>query len=210
MFTGIVEEVGQIISTTPTKLSIKCSKVLDDVKVGDSIAVNGVCLTVTSFDKEKFSADVSYETKKVTTLNRLNNGDNVNLERALLANSRFGGHIVSGHVDCVGKLTKLEQNNEFYKFEIEFPSSEYSQYYVKKGSISVDGISLTIADTYNDTVSVAVIPHTFKNTNLCFRKIGDYVNIEFDILSKYVEKNFLIKYNKSNITEDFLKDNGFM
>lgn len=209
MFTGIVEELGQVSDIRDNSISVSCKKILSDIKIGDSIAVDGVCLTVTSFNASGFVADVSYETKRVTKLANLKNYDPVNLERALLLSSRLGGHIVSGHVDCVAEVYNLASKGDFYELKIKVPDG-FSQYYVKKGSITIDGISLTIADISNNIINVAVIPHTYEATNLSSLKKGDAVNIEFDILAKYVEKNLLMNDNKNNITMDFLEENGFV
>ena len=209
MFTGIVEEIGHINSVNNDSISISCKKILEDINIGDSIAVNGVCLTVISFDNSSFNADVSYETMRVTKLGDLQVNDSVNLERAMLATSRFGGHIVSGHIDCVGKILNINKNGNFYELNISIPDGN-AQYIIKKGSITVDGISLTIYDLTNNSVKIAVIPHTFENTNLKTLKANSFVNIEFDILGKYVEKKLLMNDNKSNITENFLKENGFI
>ena len=203
MFTGIVEEIGHINSVNNDSISVSCKKILEDINIGDSIAVNGVCLTVTSFDNSSFNADVSYETMRVTKLGDLQVNDSVNLERAMLATSRFGGHIVSGHIDCVGKILNINKNGNFYELNISIPDGN-AQYIIKKGSITVDGISLTIYDLTNNSVKIAVIPHTFENTNLKTLKANSFVNIEFDILGKYVEKKLLMNDNKSNITENFL------
>lgn len=209
MFTGIVEEIGHINSVNNDSISVSCKKILEDINIGDSIAVNGVCLTVTLFDNSSFNADVSYETMRVTKLGDLQVNDSVNLERAMLATSRFGGHIVSGHIDCVGKILNINKNGNFYELNISIPDGN-AQYIIKKGSITVDGISLTIYDLTNNSVKIAVIPHTFENTNLKTLKANSFVNIEFDILGKYVEKKLLMNDNKSNITENFLKENGFI
>lgn len=210
MFTGIVEEIGLIKYISDDSIFVLCDKILEDINIGDSIAVDGVCLTVTQYDSTGFLADVSYETRKVTKLFNLQANDKVNLERAMSLASRFGGHIMSGHVDCVGVVEKLRRNNSFYDLTVKLPTKEFAKYFVKKGSIAIDGISLTIAECADNRVSVAVIPHTFENTNMLAYKTGDSVNVEFDILAKYVEKNLLMNDNKSNITEDFLKANGFV
>ena len=210
MFTGIVEEIGLIKYISEDSIFVLCDKILEDINIGDSIAVDGVCLTVTQFDANGFWADVSYETRKVTKLFNLKCEDKVNLERAMTLASRFGGHIISGHVDCVGKINSINKNNGFYELAINLQTKEFSKYFVKKGSIAIDGISLTIADCTNDTISIAVIPHTYENTIMSTYKENDSINIEFDILAKYVEKNLLMNDNKSNITEDFLKANGFV
>lgn len=208
MFTGIVEEIGKIQAVRNNKIEVVCSKVLEDLQIGDSVAVNGVCLTVTSFNNKSFEADVSPETFNVTSLRNLKIGDSVNLERAMPANGRFGGHIVSGHIDGFGKIKSIVNDKTFYNFEIEIDDKE-SKYVVKKGSIAVNGISLTVAEIKNNLVSIAVIPHTYKNTNLHCLKSGDFVNIESDIMAKYVEKFLLTRDNKSNIDMDFLCRNGF-
>lgn len=208
MFTGIVEETGKIKAITDSSICISASKVLEDTKIGDSIAVNGVCLTVTDIRQNEFNADISQETLKVTALSELKNGSNVNLERALTLSSRLGGHIVSGHIDTVGKIYSISQEKEFYNISIEFPN-EFKKYVVKKGSITINGISLTIAQENENIVTIAIIPHTYNNTVLKDLKTGSNVNIEFDILAKYVEKNLSTK-NNSNISVDFLQRNGFV
>ena len=210
MFTGIVEEVGLIKEISSNSLSICCSKILSDIKLGDSIAVNGVCLTVTDFGSTFFNADISKETYSVTNFSELKPNESVNLERAMSMNTRFGGHIVTGHIDCVACVNSIQKYEDFCNLEIILPSNLFEKYIVKKGSITVDGVSLTIADCSDVCVKLALIPHTSENTIIKSYKNGTKVNIEFDILAKYVEKNFLTKYNKSNITEDFLKNNGFM
>ncbi len=208
MFTGIIEETGVIQSITSNSISIQCEKVLENTKVGDSIAVNGVCLTVTQLKESSFLADVSPETFKVTMLGELQKGDCVNLERALLLSDRLGGHIVSGHIDTVGLISNLSKNNDFYDLMVNF-DSKYKKYIVKKGSISINGISLTIAECGDNFVTIAVIPHTFENTALKMLNKGKNVNVEFDILAKYVEKN-LLSADNSNITMNFLERNGFV
>ncbi|MBR3889201.1 riboflavin synthase [bacterium] len=208
MFTGIVEETGKIKAITNSSICISASKVLEDTKIGDSIAVNGVCLTVTDLKQNEFNADISQETLKVTALSELKSGSNVNLERALTLSSRLGGHIVSGHIDTVGKIYSISQEKEFYNISIEFPN-EFKKYVAKKGSITINGISLTIAEENENIVTIAIIPHTYNNTALKDLKTGSNVNIEFDILAKYVEKNLSTK-NNSNISVDFLQRNGFV
>ena len=208
MFTGIVEEVGKITAVTRNQISVECYKILDDVNLGDSVAVNGVCLTVVNFSDKGFIADVSPETFSVTALNNLKSGDYVNLERAMPANGRFGGHIVSGHVDGIGKIVGINPNKGFYDVKIEL-MNENSKYVIKKGSITVNGISLTVADTERNFVTIAVIPHTFENTNLKWLKSGAFVNIEVDILAKYIEKFLSTSDNRSGIDIDFLQRNGF-
>ena len=197
MFTGIVEEIGYIKSFDGRKLVVECSKVLENTQLGDSIAIDGCCQTVVSIGENVFSADVSSETLRITK--GFKAGTRVNLERALTPTTRMGGHIVQGHVDGVAKYLGD------MKFEIP---QELDRYIVYKGSITVNGVSLTVSKNEGYTFSVAIIPHTLVNTNLKDLKFGDSVNIETDILGRYVEK-FLSLKNNSNITEDFLKENGF-
>lgn len=206
MFTGIVEELGKIQKITSDRITIECCSVLENTKLGDSISVNGVCLTVTSLFNNSFTADISLETLKMTTLESLKSGDFVNLERAMSANGRFGGHIVSGHIDGMGKFLSANKNNEL-KFELP---QEISKYVIKKGSIAINGISLTIAEVAGNEITLAIIPHTLENTNLKYLKSGDFVNIEIDMLAKYVEKFLSTVNNKSNITMDLLQENGFL
>ena len=206
MFTGIIEETGKILSITERKIVIGCSLVLEGSKTGDSIAVNGVCLTLTDKNSASFSADISPETYRVTALGYLKPGSIVNLERALPVNGRFGGHIVLGHIDGTAKVKNIKRNNDFYDFEIEFSGCDAL---VSKGSVAIDGISLTIAEIQGSLINLAIIPHTYENTSLKYLKIGDYVNIETDILAKYVEKFLLTSDNKSRINLDFLQRNGF-
>lgn len=207
MFTGIIEEIGEISSITKSTITIKSKTVLEDAKLGDSIAVNGVCLTIVNLKKDEFTANVSEETFKITNFSELKSGDFVNLERALSLSSRLGGHIVTGHIDTVGEIVSIINKNEFYDLSVKFDKN-FENYVVKKGSITINGISLTIADINNNSVSVAIIPHTFNNTILNTLKSKDSVNIEFDILAKYVEKNLSTKNN--SITMNFLEENGFV
>lgn len=206
MFTGIVEETGKIQFVTDRKVVIKCQKILEDAKIGDSIAVNGVCLTITHINKDTFSADISPETFKVAC--KLNLGNTVNLERAMLANGRFGGHIVSGHVDGVAKIVELKNNGDFYDLRLELSENE-SKYVIRKGSITVNGISLTIAKVESGLINLAIIPHTYENTCLKELKIGDFVNVEVDMMAKYIEKFLSTSDNRSRIDFDFLQRNGF-
>lgn len=209
MFTGIIEEIGKIERISDNRISVLCQNVIEDSKVGDSISVNGVCLTVCNINNNGFSADISQETMKVTDLGDLKAGDFVNLERAMPANGRFGGHIVSGHIDGRGKCNNINKIGEFYSLEIEL-SSECAKYAVKKGSISVNGISLTIAEVNKNIITIAVIPHTFENTNLKYLKKDKFVNIEVDIYAKYIEKFLSTDNNKTGIDSEFLHENGFL
>lgn len=212
MFTGIVEETGSIVSikklSNGAVLTVGCKTVIEGTKIGDSIALNGACQTVTSLTDESFDVFSSYETLKLTTLGKLTPGSKVNLERALRLSDRLGGHIVSGHIDGVGTLISSVQIGDSHKMTFSFPD-ELQKQIVKKGSIAVDGVSLTVADADSATFSTAVIPHTFKNTLLNDLLPGSAVNIETDILGKYVEKFLLSENNKSNITAEFLLRNGF-
>jgi len=208
MFTGIIEELGKIQEIKSNKITVECGTVIEDAKLGDSIAVNGVCLTVTTLLPKGFTADVSPETFKVTALENLHKGDFVNLERAMKADGRFGGHMVSGHIDGKGKYLDCKKQGDFYELNIELPF-EQSKYVVKKGSIAINGISLTVAEIDNNVISLAIIPHTFENTNLKTLKFGDYVNIEVDIVAKYIEKFLSTSDNKSRIDLKFLQEHGF-
>ncbi len=213
MFTGIIEEIGVVkdlkIISDNAKIYIDCKKVLEDTKIGDSIAINGVCQTVVDISQTGFSAEVSKETLDVTNFSSLKSGDKVNLERALTLNERIGGHLVSGHVDNVAKFISAQKINDFYNMEFEV-AEETAKYIVKKGSVTINGISLTVADIQNKKVTIAVIPHTFENTNLSCLIKGQNVNVETDVFAKYIEKFLLNERTTSIITEDFLKENGFM
>ena len=194
MFTGIIEETGRVINITKNsnsvKLKINCAKVLENISLGDSVAVNGVCLTAVNFGADYFEADVSHETLLKSSLKNISTGAVLNLERALTLSSRLGGHLVQGHVEATGILINITKYGEFYKVFIEYPN-ELDKYIVEKGSIAIDGISLTVVNVVNNTFEVAVIPHTFENTNLKYRKNGDIINLETDIIARYVEKMIL-------------------
>lgn len=208
MFTGIIEEKGKVQGISKEQIAIECVVVLEGAKLGDSIAVNGVCLTVIEITSRGFTADVSPETFNVTSLGSLKTGDIVNLERAMSANGRFGGHIVSGHIDGKGKFLSCVKQGGFYELNIEL-TSELSKYVIRKGSIAIDGISLTIAGVNGNYINVAVIPHTYENTNLKNLKNGDFVNIEVDMVAKYIEKFLSTGDNKSRISLEFLQEHGF-
>lgn len=208
MFTGIIEEIGKILSITEREICIEAKNVLENTKIGDSIAVNGVCLTVRNILKNAFSADISPETYRVTSFSQQQSGSYVNLERAVLAGGRFGGHIVSGHVDGIGKIKNLSKDCNSYNLEILLDDSD-SKYVVKKGSIAVNGTSLTVAEIRKNKITIAIIPHTYENTSLKYLKHGDFVNIETDILAKYIEKILSTTDNKIGISMDFLRENGF-
>ncbi len=215
MFTGIVEEVGQIKkierNTVSAKLSIEADKVLQEVKEGDSIAVNGICLTVTSFTKNSFTADVMHETMNRTTLGKLKENSPVNLERALSVMGRFGGHMVSGHIDGRGKIIGIEKDDNAVLFTIE-TTEKILRYIVEKGSIAINGISLTVARVDRKNFTVSVIPHTLRVTSLESFQKGDEVNLENDIVGKYIEKLLGLscpEKKESTLTMDFLIKNGF-
>ncbi|MDD5408567.1 MAG: riboflavin synthase [Candidatus Omnitrophica bacterium] len=187
MFTGIVEELGKVKRVMRQGrvmvLEILALKTLQDARVGDSIAVNGVCLTVTSFNKDLFSFEVMAETSEKTNLGLLRAGEKVNLERSLRLGDKVSGHFVTGHIDCLGLIRRKGLRNGNLAFEIAIPAS-FIRYYLPKGSISLDGISLTLADRRTNLISVFVIPHTLKNTTLGFKGPSDKLNVEFDILAK--------------------------
>lgn len=212
MFTGIIEEIGQITSIQATAdaiaLTVQASKVLEDVQLGDSIAVNGVCLTVTTFTSKSFTADVMPETIDATSLRSLKRGSVVNLERAMASNGRFGGHIVSGHVDGVGTLLRKTPKGNAVYVDIQLPK-ELAVQCIHKGSICVDGISLTIFNVTDTSVTVSLIPHTYAETILSKKQVGDIVNIECDLFGKYVQHFMAQRQATSNISRDFLTQHGF-
>ncbi|MEC1569922.1 riboflavin synthase subunit alpha [Bacillus spizizenii] len=215
MFTGIIEETGTIESMKKAghsmALTIKCSKILEDVHLGDSIAVNGICLTVTDFTKNQFTVDVMPETVKATSLNDLSKGSKVNLERAMAANGRFGGHFVSGHVDGTAEITRIEEKSNAVYYDVKMDPS-LTKTLVLKGSITVDGVSLTIFGLTEDTVTISLISHTISETTFSEKTIGSKVNIECDMIGKYMYR-FLHKANENKtqqtITKAFLSENGF-
>ncbi|MBP7185618.1 MAG: riboflavin synthase [Ruminococcus sp.] len=214
MFTGIIEEVGTVKavqhSGSNSFIRIEAKKVLEDVHLGDSIAVNGVCLTVTHFDSTTFQADVMNETLSRSSLGSLRNGSPVNLERAMAAGGRFGGHIVSGHIDGTGTVSDIRNDGIAVWYTIS-ANADILRYIVEKGSIAIDGISLTVAKVTDDSFSVSIIPHTASVTILGTKKAGDIVNLENDIVGKYVEK--LMKptqAQKNGLTMETLAKNGFI
>lgn len=219
MFTGIIEEVGTIRSLpsggSAGSLRIGARTVLDKTKIGDSIAVNGVCLTVTTLLSDGFTADVMPETLRRSNLGLLKIGDHVNLERAMAADGRFGGHIVSGHIDGVGTITGIRKEENAVWITITPPAS-IMELIVEKGSITIDGVSLTVAAVTSDTFSVSIIPHTRACTSLLDKKKGDQVNLENDIIGKYVKRLLGGPIQSANdapkesrITEEFLREHGF-
>lgn len=204
MFTGIIEEVGKIKNISKTSsgilFTISADKVLRDCNIGDSIAVNGICLTVTKFDNESFTVDVMNETVRKTTLYKLTQNSYVNLERAMLANSRFGGHIVSGHIDGTGTISDIKKDGIAFIYKIN-TTKEITKYIINKGSITIDGISLTVVIVSDTSFTVSIIPHTMTVTNLGKKKIGDMVNLENDCIAKYVEKMLDNKQEKKSLLE---------
>lgn len=217
MFTGIVEEIGSILEikkgVSSAILTIRAKKVLENTKIGDSIAVNGVCLTVTKMTTETFQADVMAETLRRSSLGELGRGSEVNLERAMAADGRFGGHIVSGHIDGVGHIASLIPEDNAVWLEVETPE-ELLKYIIQKGSIAIDGVSLTVAKLTDHSFSISMIPHTAQETTLLNKKIGQKVNLENDIIGKYVER--LMGYQEasskksSSLTMSMLAENGFL
>jgi len=217
MFTGIVEEMGAVASIEPTlagtRLTVLASTVLGDLKVGDSISVSGTCLTVVSKNEQSFAVEVSPETLSITTLGRLTGGAPVNLERAMKLNERIGGHLVAGHVDAVGRVRSRRQEGNATVFVIEAPH-EVLRYCVHKGSVTVDGISLTINDVTDHSFSVAIIPHTAAVTTLGLKQVEDEVNLESDLIGKFVER--LLQQRSASpkpapvIDNDYLRKHGLL
>ncbi len=214
MFTGIIEELGKIAAldrhASGAKIKIAAKIVCEGTNEGDSIAINGVCLTALEVKKDSFTADVSQETLNKSTLGKLNIGAKVNLERAVTPSTRLGGHIVQGHVDSRGKFVSAKQIGDFWTVRIGFPK-EIGQYLVYKGSVSVEGISLTIAELKSDYFEIAVIPKTWELTNLSSLKSGDEVNLEADVIAKYVERILLCgKAESGEITIEKMQKSGFV
>ena len=212
MFTGIIEEIGKVLGiqkgTNSAVLSVQASEITEDVRIGDSVAVNGVCLTVTSISSNGFTADVMHETLNRSSLGNLRIGKPVNLERAMAANGRFGGHIVSGHIDGTGTVSDIRRDDNALWYTIKTPLP-ILRYIIEKGSIAIDGISLTVARVYQDSFSVSIIPHTASFTTLSSRRVGDSVNLENDCIGKYVERLMPKESQNSKITAGFLMTHGF-
>lgn len=210
MFTGIVEEIGTVKSikrgAKSFTLCIAAEKVLENTRIGDSIAANGVCLTVTSMGSGCYYADVMPETMRCTNFADLSVGSRLNLERAMAVGDRLGGHIVSGHIDGTGRVTNLERDDNAIWVTIA-ASPQIMKYIVMKGSIAIDGVSLTVAYVDSGTFKVSIIPHTQEQTTLTSKKVGDIVNLENDILARYVEK--LMQKQGGGLSLEFLKENGF-
>ncbi|MCQ4635627.1 riboflavin synthase [Anaerovorax odorimutans] len=211
MFTGIIEEVGHLLEHGRGSMRIQAKRILEDVHLGDSIAVNGVCLTVTQFDASSFSVDVMAETLRRSSLAGLAKGSRVNLERAMAADGRFGGHIVSGHIDDTGNVTSLKREGNAVWVTIDC-DARLRRYIAEKGSIAIDGISLTVAALTSSGFQVSIIPHTGAETTLLEKKAGDTVNLETDIIAKYMERLMQPAGEapeKSGIDLEFLQKNGF-
>lgn len=215
MFTGIIEETGKIINirkdAKSAALTVRAGVIFEDLKPGDSVSVNGVCLTVTDLTKDTFTADIMHETLSRSSLGELKAGSAVNLERALAVSGRFGGHIVSGHIDGTGTITKIKNDGNAVWYTVKAPP-QIMKYIVEKGSVAIDGVSLTVAGVSEDSFSVSVIPHTSKNTALSLKAAGDTVNLENDIIGKYVEKLMSpgqAQTPQRNITKEFLNKHGF-
>lgn len=225
MFTGIVEELGTIVSISKgaksSRLTLQGQLIFEDMHIGDSIAVNGVCLTVTEKTSNTFTVDVMAETLRRSSLGNLTKGSKVNMERAMAANGRFGGHIVSGHIDGTGTIESFVKEDNAVWVTIAAPGN-LLKYIIEKGSITIDGISLTVAYVDNRCFKVSLIPHTAANTTLLMKKAGDIVNLENDIVGKYIDKLLHFKLEDENensgqeldksqgLTLEFLSENGFM
>lgn len=208
MFTGIVKEIGKVRRISGLggiyKLSIEAGDIAGDLNTGGSVSVNGVCLTLTGKDKNVMDFDIMRDTFKRTNISKLKLGESVNLEGALRAGDPLGGHFVTGHIDCVGKIRQIKRAGDDYSIEVAFPG-EYKKLVVQKGSIALDGISLTVGSVGDGNAVVHIIPHTLKVTTLGSKSSGDEVNIEFDIVGKYIYDQI----RNSAITEEFLKEKGF-
>ena len=207
MFTGIIEEVGKVTSAQPGNLVIAASRVLQGMELGGSIAINGACLTITSFDTDSFSVDIMPETLERTNLGLLSVGDEVNLERPLALGGRLGGHLVQGHIDATGRVVSVRWDGEAILIRFEAPS-EVMRYVVGKGFIAVDGVSLTVITKDASSFQVSIVDFTRKHTTLGRRQVGDLLNLEVDIIAKYVEQ--MSQTRSTGITADFLQEHGFI
>ena len=212
MFTGIIEETGTVRNikkgANSAVLTIGAASVLKDMKLGDSIAVNGICLTVTSYTSTGFTADVMHETIQRSSLNSLHSGAMVNLERAMPADGRFGGHIVTGHIDGTGIIRRIKRDDNAVWYNIR-ATPEILRYIVEKGSIAVDGISLTVAKVSDVDFSISVIPHTANHTTLAGKRVGDTVNLENDCVGKYIEKFLGKPAQSTKLSKGFLTEAGY-
>ncbi|TYB33502.1 MAG: riboflavin synthase [Flexistipes sinusarabici] len=209
MFTGIVEEVGRVSAFKKAGnfavLEIECCNILGGIVTGDSVSVNGVCLTVTKCGGKSFNVDISYETLDKSSLAYTSYGDPLNLERAATLSTKLGGHLVLGHVDCLARILEIKKESGAYRLRVQY-SADIDQYVAVKGSISLDGISLTVSDIPAESVcEVAVIPHTFENTLLRYKKAGDYLNVEVDMIARYIEKLLKKETKADKLKENVLK-----
>ncbi|MFD0711105.1 riboflavin synthase [Paenibacillus sp. GCM10027626] len=224
MFTGLIEEVGRLQHVSKQgesmRLVIEAKAIMDDMRVGDSIAVNGICLTVTNFERGLFAADVTPQTYRFSNLHALRPGDPLNLERAMAAGGRFGGHIVQGHGDGTARILKRGPEGNMVVFTFEADHSSLMRYIVPQGSITIDGVSLTVSGCGEQTFSVAIIPHTWKATALFFKDAGSRVNVECDVLGKYVDHLLQTRFgpsqsstggtDKDRLSASFLAEHGFL
>lgn len=213
MFTGLIEEIGvlEVVEAIPDgkRIKIAASKIMDDLRIDHSVSVNGVCLTVIKIDTDSFWAEAVGETLKKTTFYKLNQNLKVNLERAVRLSDRLGGHLVQGHVNGIGVVKRIIRLGDNYSFEIEIPN-DLAKYVIREGSIAIDGISLTVANLTGNLVGLSIIPHTWNNTNMHLKRISDEVNIEVDIIAKYLEKLFNKEEKPFNsISGNTLKDMGY-
>jgi riboflavin synthase len=212
MFTGIIEEIGKIEEISKhghnLKLRVKAPKILTDLKVGDSININGACQTVIATNGDSFTVEAVEETLQKTNLGELKRNDEVNLERALRLSDKLGGHLVTGHIDCAGKIKSITKREGSFLYEFQLPE-KFLIYLVEKGSVAVDGISLTVVEVKEYSFTVAIIPFTLENTTLGTKTVGDLVNIETDLIGKYVERMSTSKKDKCEITREWLKDKGW-
>jgi len=214
MFTGIIEDIGKVEAVksgvNSARLRIKSEEIPKDLKVGDSVSVNGVCLTVTEYARTGFTVDAVPETMQRSNLGNLHAGSPVNLERALRVGDRMGGHMMSGHVDSKGVIQSIEKEENAVWFTVSL-TNEFLKYLIPKGSVGIDGISLTVVDVSDTSFTVSVIPHTLKETTLAIRQKGEEVNIECDMTAKYIERFLAFKNeSKKDITMDYLKENGYL
>ena len=212
MFTGLIETITKVTDFSQTSKGAVIEveyPFYSEVKIGDSISINGVCLTVIKINGNILSFEISRETLLKANFSNIKKGDIVNMERAMAANSRFDGHIVSGHIDGIAAIKNIKKDGFSYRFEFE-AEKEITRYIIKKGSVTINGISLTVVDIFDTIFSVEVIPHTLNNTNLSKLNIGDKVNVETDIMARYVEKFLSLDKNNSKISMELLKDNGYL
>lgn len=211
MFTGIIEELGTVRNIRKKSdsaiLEIGANKIFKEMSIGDSLAVNGACLTIVKLNEYSFSFDVINETLDSTNLKFLKAGDRVNLERPLKLSSLLSGHLISGHIDYIGRIAGLKKTKDIFEISIRIPD-EFMEFVIPKGSIAVDGVSLTVSNIENDTFSVCLIPFTETMTTLGLKKKQDFVNIELDIIGKYVK--YIIRGKKEAVTEEFLRERGFL